>query len=136
MDQKLQDAVGKQQDIAKKFLESGDLAKAMTYSYSCQVSIAVGGGGFLNVDFKNGTSFSGGFVLGVGAYTGWGTAWSNKPIESMKGKSAGFVVELVGVLGATAHVQIASVPDDFICNASTGGVGIGGSVGTGGGKFS
>jgi hypothetical protein len=136
VDQKVKEGVDQQRDVAKKFLESGELKTATTYTYSCQVSIAAGGGGFLNVDFKNGTSFSGGFGGGVGAYTGWGTAWCNKKVEDMKGKSAGFVVEVVGVLGGTAHVQIASAPDNFIGNCSTGGIGIGGGIGYGGGKFS
>src|SRR5437868_8332794 len=102
MDQKVQE----QQDAANKFLESGELRTATTYSYDCMVSV---GGGFLNVDVKKGASkvaqFSGGFG-GGGAYTGWGTAWCNKPVESMKGKSAGFTVEIIGILGGVAHVQI------------------------------
>jgi hypothetical protein len=134
MDHTVQEEVNKQREVVSKFLESGELKTAQTYSYSCQVSLAGIAGNFLNVDFKNGTSFSGGYGGGVGAYTGWGSAWSNKPVESMKGKSAGFTVEVIGILGGTAHVQIAG--EGFICNCSTGGIGIGAGVGAGGGKFS
>jgi hypothetical protein len=136
MDQNLKEAVDKQRSEASKLMESGELAKAKTYSYSCQVSVAGIGANFLNVDFKNGVSFSGGFGPGVGAYTGFGTAWCNKPVEDMKGRSAGFTIEIIGVLGGTAHVQIANADAGFICNCSTGGVGIGGGIGAGGGKFS
>ena len=43
-------------------------------------------------------------------------------------------VEIVGILGGTAHAQITG--DGFIGNCSTGGIGAGGGVGAGGGKFS
>jgi hypothetical protein len=103
------------------------------------VSVAAVGGGFLNVDFKkNGVKvaqFSGGFAGGVGAYTGWGTAWFNKPVESLKGQSGGFGLEVIGVLFGTAHVQMANAGEGWIGNCSTYGVGAGGGVGGGGGKF-
>ncbi len=108
-----------------------------TYTYDCMVSIGAVGGGFLNVDFKkNGSTFaqfSGGFGGGVGAYTGWGKAWFDTPVELLIGKSGPFVVEVVGVLGGTAHVQITG--SGFIGNCSTGGIGIGAGVGAGGGTF-
>jgi hypothetical protein len=101
------------------------------------VSLGSAGGGYLNVDFKkNGSRFArfeGGFAGGFGGYVGWGTAWFNTPVEGLIGKSGGFTVEVVGILGGTAHVQI--VGDGFIGNCSTGGIGAGGGVGAGGGKF-
>jgi hypothetical protein len=150
MDQQVQESLHKQQEIVKRYLENAHVAStaaattataraaATTYSYDCQVSIAAVGGGFLNVDFKkNGSTFaqfSGGFGGGVGGYTGWGTAWFNTPVEDLIGQGAAFTVEVVGVLGGTAHVQITNA-NSFIGNCSTGGVGIGGGVGAGGGTF-
>ena len=136
MDQSVKESLGKHQVSVKKYLESANAA-ATTYSYECSVSLGGAGGLYLNVDFKkDGTRiarFEGGFVGGVGAYTGWGTAWFNTPVEGLIGKSAPFAVELVGVLGGTANVQIAG--DGFIGDCTTGGVGIGAGVGAGGGSF-
>ena len=136
MEKTVQEGVEKHQDFVKKYLEGG--APATTYSYSCMVSIASAGGGFLNVDFKKDGSvfaqFQGGFAGAVGAYTGWGTAWFDTPVEELIGQTAGFTVEVVGVLGGTAHVQITNA-SNFIGNCSTGGIGIGGGVGVGAGKF-
>lgn len=139
MDQATQDGLNKHKDIVANFLASGSAqATAETYSYDCTVSIATAGGGYLNVDFKKDgnvfAKFQGGFGGGVGGYTGWGKAWFSKPVEQLIGQSAGFTVEVVGVLGGTAHVQITNV-NNFIGNCSTGGVGIGGGIGVGGGKF-
>src|SRR5262245_55541137 len=150
MDQQVQEGLNKHQEIIKQYLENANAAStaaaprgtptaaATTYSYDCQVSIPTAGGGFLNVDFKkNGSTFaqfSGGFGGGVGADTGWGTAWFDKPVENLIGQGAAFTVEVVGVLGGTAHVQITNV-NNFIGNCSTGGVGIGAGVGVGGGTF-
>ena len=39
-----------------------------------------------------------------------------------------------GILAGTAHVQLTDA-SSFICNASTGGIGAGGGVGGGAGKF-
>lgn len=140
MEQQVKEAFDNQREVIEKHLEGlAEAATGTTYSYDCQVSIASAGGGFLNVDFKkNGSTFaqfSGGFAGGVGGYTGWGTAWFNTPIEDLIGKSAAFTIELVGILGGTAHVQITD-GSGFIGNCSTGGIGIGGGVGAGGGKFS
>ena len=55
---------------------------------------------------------------GFGGYTGWGTAWFNAPVEDLIGKAGAFAVEVVGVIGGTAHVQITG--DGFIGNCSTG----------------
>jgi hypothetical protein len=151
MDQKVKEAVEKQREAATKFLQSAGLQTAgpgvsaavpkiaaTTYSYPCTVSLAVGVAGYVVVIFsKNGSPFAkfeGGFAPGFGGYTGWGTAWFNKPVEELIGRTAGVAVEVVGILGGTAHVQIADV--DFIGNCSTGGIGIGAGAGAGAGKFS
>jgi len=131
--------IQKSQEIVRQYLESTDAATidANTHSYSCRVHVVVAGGGFLAVDFaKNGkdfAQFTGGFALGAVAYTGWGTAWFNTPVEGLIGKAGAFTVEVVGVIGGTGHVQITG--DGFIGNCSTGGFGIGASVGVGGGSF-
>jgi hypothetical protein len=131
--------VTKSQEIVKNYLESIDAANvaANTYSYDCMVALGSAGGGYLNVDFKkNGSRFArfeGGFAGAFGAYVGWGTAWFNTPVEGLIGKLGGFAVEVVGILGGTAHVQITG--DGFIGNCSTGGIGAGGGVGGGAGKF-
>ena len=141
MDASIQEAVDKNKPLAEQLVARlGDAQNtAATYSYDCQVSVASAGGGFLNVDFKkNGkkiAQFKGGFGGGVGGYTGWGTAWFDTPVESLIGKSGAFTIEVVGILGGTAHVQISDA-STYIGNCSTGGVGIGGGVGAGGGKFS
>lgn len=138
MDQNVKKSIDKHQETVKKYLEADAAnAAANTYSYDCQVSLASAGGGYLNVDFKKGGSrfarFEGGFAGGFGGYTGWGTAWFNTPVEDLIGKAGAFAVEVVGVLGGTAHVQITG--DGFIGNCSTGGIGAGGGVGAGGGSF-
>jgi len=131
--------ITKSQEILKDYLENTDAANvaANTYSYACMMSVGVAGGGYLNVDFKkNGSTFAqfqGGFALGFGGYVGWGTAWFNTPVEGLIGKSGAFAVEVIGILGGTGHVQITG--DGFIGNCSTGGIGAGGCVGAGGGKF-
>jgi hypothetical protein len=136
MDQSVKESLGKHRESVKKYLESANAA-ATTYSYDCMVSLGGAGGGYLNVDFKkDGTriaQFQGGFAGGVGGYTGWGTAWFNTPVEKLIGKSAPFALELVGVLGGTANVQIAG--DGFIGDCTTGGVGIGAVVAAGEGSF-
>ncbi len=141
MDQQVKEGLEKHQAIVKKHLESLSTAvgaAATTYTYDCTVSVASAGGGYLNVDFKkSGTvvaKFQGGFGGAFGGYTGWGTAWFSVPVEGLIGQSAAFTVEVVGVLGGTAHVQITNA-SNFIGNCSTGGIGIGGGVGVGGGKF-
>lgn len=139
MDSEVQEKVAESQAAVKDFLEkAGDEVSAKTYSYKCEVSTGAAGGGFLNVNFiKNGKTFAqfkGGFVGGVGAYTGWGRAWFSKPVEQLIGESGAFALELVGVLGGTAHVQITG--KGFVGDCSTGGIGVGGGVAAGGGKFS
>lgn len=119
---------------------SGANATATTYTYDCQVSIAAAAGGVLTVTFKTNGNEVAQFIGGLGGaiaggYTGWGKAWFNTPVENLKGKSAGFTLELVGVLGGTAHVQITD-GSTFIGNCSTGGIGIGGGAAAGVGKFS
>jgi hypothetical protein len=136
MDQSAKESLGKHQESVRKYLESANAA-ATTYSYDCMVSLGGAVAGYLNVDFKkDGTriaQFQGGFAGGVGGYTGWGTAWFNTPVEKLIGKSAPFVLELVGALGATANVQIAG--EGFIGACSTVGVGIGAVAGAGVGSF-
>jgi hypothetical protein len=139
MDQAMKESVEKSQTAVKMYLEgrkAADVA-ATTYSYDCMVSLGSAGGGYLDVDFKkNGSTFAqfqGGFAGAFGAYVGWGTAWFNTPVEGLIGKAGAFAVEVVGILGGTAHVQITG--DGFIGNCSTGGIGAGGGVGGGGGKF-
>jgi hypothetical protein len=137
MENTVKEIIAKQQEFVSKYL-GGAGASATTYSYDCQVSIASAGGGYLNVDFKKNGSvfakFQGGFGGGIGGYTGWGKAWFDKPVEELIGQTAGFTVEVVGILGGTAHVQITNA-SNFIGNCSTGGVGIGAGVGAGAGKF-
>ena len=140
MDQSVKERVDEHHERVKDYLEklnAGGAAALTTYSYDCTVSIGAAGGGYLNVDFKkNGSRFArfeGGFAGGFGGYTGWGTAWFNTPIEGLIGKPGGFVVEVVGILGGTAHVQITG--EGFIGNCSTGGIGAGGGLGAGGGSF-
>jgi len=138
MDQLLKDNLEKQKESAKKYLESiGPNSVATTYSYDCMVTLGSAGGGYLNVDFKKGGSrfarFEGGFAGAFGGYVGWGTAWFNTPIEELIGKPGAFAVEVVGILGGTAHVQITG--SGYIGNCSSGGIGAGGGVGAGGGKF-
>lgn len=141
MDQNVKDGLEKHQEIVKKHLANVSASAgtaATTYTYDCTVSVASAGGGYLNVDFKkNGTvvaKFQGGFAGAFGGYTGWGTAWFSVPVEGLIGQSAAFTVEVIGILGGTAHVQITNV-NNFIGNCSTGGIGAGGGVGVGGGKF-
>lgn len=139
MDSEVQEKVAELQAAVKDFLEkAGDEVSAKTYSYKCEVSTGAAGGGFLNVNFiKNGKTFAqfkGGFVGGVGAYTGWGRAWFSKPVEQLIGELGAFALELVGILGGTAHVQITG--KGFVGDCSTGGIGVGGGVAAGGGKFS
>lgn len=91
MDSEVQEKVAESQAAVKDFLEkAGDEVSAKTYSYKCEVSTGAAGGGFLNVNFiKNGKTFAqfkGGFVGGVGAYTGWGRAWFSKPVEQLIGE--------------------------------------------------
>jgi hypothetical protein len=139
MDQQAQDSLTKHKESVNKYLQSADIAKvaANTYSYDCMVAVAGVGGNYLNVDFKEGGSlvaqFQGGFAPGVGGYVGWGKAWLNTPVHGLKGKAAGFTIELVGVLGGTAHVQIFG--DGILGACSTVGVGIGAATGAGGGAF-
>ena len=137
MENTVKEIIEKQQAFVSKYLV-GAGAPATTYTYDCQVSIASVGGGYLNVDFKKNGSvfakFQGGFGGGIGGYTGWGKAWFDKPVEELIGQTAGFTVEVVGILGGTAHVQITNA-SNFIGNCSTGGVGIGAGVGAGAGKF-
>lgn len=139
MDSEVKQKIEESQAAVRAFLESaGDDVSAKTYSYKCEVSIGAVGGGYLNVNFlKNGkifAQFQGGFAGGsAGAYTGWGKAWFNTPVEQLIGDSGAFAVELIGVLGGTAHVQITG--KGFIGNCSTGGIGVGGGTGFGGGKF-
>jgi hypothetical protein len=138
MELSLKQNLEKHQQVVKKYLESVDTANpAATFSYDCTVSLASAAGGYLNVDFKkNGSRFArfeGGFAGGFGGYTVWGTAWFNTPVEGLIGKAGGFIVEVVGILGGTAHVQITG--DGFIGNCSTGGIGVGGGIGAGGGSF-
>lgn len=133
----------KHQTIINQHLEKvGDAsaASATTYSYPCTVTVAGAAGGILVVEFKKDgrvfAQFKGPTAGAIfGGYTGWGTAWFNKPVEELIGQSAAFVVEVVGVLGGTAHVQITNA-DNFIGNCSTGGIGAGGGLSTGGGTFS
>lgn len=136
-DDNVKEMLNKHREASLKHLDS-DSATAKTYTYDCMVSLASAGGGYLNVDFKKGNKliaqFQGGYGGGVGGYTGWGTAWFNKPVEELLGQTAGFTVEVVGVLGGTAHVQITNA-DTFIGNCSTGGVGIGAGIGVGAGTF-
>lgn len=138
METELKERVDAAQAAARDYLAAGDTQEAAaTYGYDCTVSLGSAGGGYLNVDFKkNGSTFAqfqGGFAGGFGGYTGWGKAWFNTPVENLIGKSGAFVVEVVGILGGTAHVQITG--DGFIGNCSTGGIGAGGGVGAGGGSF-
>jgi len=138
MDDSVKTTLEKQKPIVKKYLEGAAAnAAAATYSYDCTVSLASAAGGYLNVDFKkNGSRFArfeGGFAGGFGGYTGWGKAWFNTPVEDLIGKGGAFVVEVVGIIGGTAHVQITG--DGFIGNASTGGIGAGGGIGAVGGSF-
>ena len=138
MDAEVKDRVESAHAAARDFLENTTAdAAASTYSYPCTVTVASAGGGYLNVDFKKDgnvfAQFQGGFAGAFGGYTGWGTAWFNTPVENLIGKAGGFVVEVVGILGGTAHVQITG--DGFIGNCSTGGIGAGGGVGAGGGSF-
>jgi hypothetical protein len=92
----------------------------------------------VHVQFSKGdqvvAEFQGVPILGVGGYVGWGSTWSNAPVESMKGKTAGFTMEFIGVLGGTVHIQITNL-ESFICNGLTGGIGIGGGISSGPGKF-
>ena len=117
---------------------SGPDAASTTYTYDCRVALGSAGGGYLNVTFSRGgkevSTFEGGFAGAFGAYVGWGTAWSSAPLEGENGRTAGFTVEVVGILAGTAHVQLTDA-SSFICNASTGGIGAGGGVGGGAGKF-
>lgn len=138
MDQAVKDAVDRHRDAASKYLEgAGKNAAAATFSYDCTVSLGSAGGGYIVVEFKkNGSTFvqfQGGGGGGFGAYTGWGTAWFNTPVENLIGKAGAFFCEVVGILGGTAHVQITG--DGYIGNASTGGIGAGGGVIVGGGSF-
>lgn len=141
MDASIQETIDKNEALTEQLvanLSDGQKA-ATTYSYDCQVSTASVAGGYLNVDFKkNGKKFAqfqGAFAgPAVGGYTGWGTAWFDTPVENLIGKSGAFTIELVGILGGTAHVQISDA-QNYIGNCSTGGVGIGGGVAAGGGKF-
>jgi len=141
MDDKVKETIDKQQEYVGKYLEElGANAAATTYTYDVVVSMGAAGAGFINVDFKQvGSSkvfaqFKGVPVGGVGGYTGWGQAWFNKPVEELIGVTAGFTFEMVGILGATCHVQITDAKT-FIGNCSTGGVGIGGGAGAGAGSF-
>jgi hypothetical protein len=137
MDKNVKEQLDKHHTAVTQYLKSADVA-ATTYTYDCVVSLAAAAGGFLNVDFKKDgkliAQFQGGYGGGVGGYTGWGTAWFNKPVEELIGQTAGFTVEVVGVLGGTAHVQITNV-NNFIGNCSTGGIGIGAGIGVGAGSF-
>ena len=139
MDKNVKESLDKHQAVVKKYVESAAAtsAAATTYSYDCMVSLGSAGGGYLNVDFKKNGSrvarFEGGFAGAFGAYVGWGTAWFNTPVEGLIGKAGAFAVEVIGILGGTAHVQITG--EGFIGNCSTGGIGAGGGVGAGGGKF-
>ncbi|MDP5307175.1 hypothetical protein [Paracoccus spongiarum] len=137
MDSDVKERVQESQAAARSFLAGADAKALATSTYDCTVSIGAAGGGYLNVDFKtNGNTiaqFQGGFAGGFGGYTGWGKAWFNTPVEGLIGKSGAFVVEVVGIIGGTAHVQITG--DGFIGNCSTGGIGAGGGVGAGGGSF-
>ncbi len=115
-------------------------ATATTYAYDCQVAIAAAGGGVLTVTFKKSGKEVAQFIGGLGGaafggYVGWGGAWFNTPVENLKGKGAAFTLEVVGILGGTAHVQMTD-SSTFIGNCSTGGIGIGGGAAAGGGKFS
>lgn len=119
-------------------LASGiERVEAGTYTYDCMLAIGAAAGGVVTVEFTaNGATvakFIGGFGGGFGGYLGWGKAWFNTPVEGLIGKSGALVVEVVGVLGGTGHVQITG--DGFIGNCSTGGIGAGAGVGVGGGKF-
>jgi hypothetical protein len=141
MDAKAKEGIEKHQQIIKRHFEdagTAPTAAAQTYEYDCHVSLAGIGAGYVAVNFsKDGrqvAQFQGGFAPGVGGYTGWGRAWFNVPVEGLIGQTAGCGVEVVGVFGGTAHVQITDA-DKFIGNCSTGGVGIGAGVGSGAGKF-
>ena len=139
MDQSVKEGLDQHQEVVRKYLEGATAADAAatTYSYDCTVSLASAAGGYLNVDFnKNGSRvarFQGGFAGGFGGYLGWGTAWFNTPVEGLIGKAGAFAVEVIGILGGTAHVQITGT--GFIGNCSTGGIGAGGGLGAGGGNF-
>ena len=136
LDREAKAAVDKHRAAAKKWVEKPD-ALAETYSYDCWLSLAGLAATYLSLDLKRGGTtfeqFQGGFAPAVGGYTGWGTAWFNVPVEQLVGKNAGFSVEIVGIVGGTAHVQIFG--DDFVGAASTDGVGIGAGFGTGAGAF-
>jgi hypothetical protein len=124
--------------LAQEHIEAVVNGSATTYSYKCRITTGMAGAGYVHVQFsKDGhevAEFKGVPVLGVGGYVGWGSAWSNAPVENMKGKTAGFTLEFVGILGGTASIQITDAAT-FICNGTTGGIGIGGGVSTGVGSF-
>lgn len=139
MNTELQDHIAAANAASLELLSTNpDMLAAQTSTYDCTLSVASAGGGYLTIEFKtNGNTvarFQGGFAGGFGGYTGWGKAWFNTPVEGLIGKAGAFVVEIVGILGGTAHAQITG--DGFIGNCSTGGIGAGGGVGAGGGKFS
>jgi|LakMenEpi03Aug12_release.lakeMendotaPanAssembly.Ray.scaffolds.fasta_scaffold1028758_2 hypothetical protein len=124
--------------LAQELIEAVASGSATAYSYKCRITTGVVGAGYVHVQFSKGdhvvAEFKGVPILGVGGYVGWGTAWSNAPVENMKGKKAGFTMEFVGVLGGTAHIQITNL-ESFTCNGSTGGIGIGAGVSSGPGEF-
>ncbi len=128
--------------LAKALIEGASAADATVtmYSYDCQVAIAAVGGGVLTVTFtKNGNEVAqyigglGGSV--VGGYVGTGSALFSTPVESLKGKSAGFALEILGFWAGTAHVQMTDA-STFIGNCSTLGIGIADGTAAGGGTFS
>jgi hypothetical protein len=142
MEPQVKEAVDKQREFIKTYLEgTGSLERAgaaQTYIYDCTASLAGIGGNYLAVEFKrNGARFAlfeGGFGPGVGAYTGWGSAIFNQPIENVMGQTCPFTIEIIGILGGTCHVQITNF-NNFIGYIPTSGIGIGGGVGAGGGTF-